>query len=109
MPVRTQKLAVGNSAPFGTSKTLYTCPAGETTIVKDIRVENGGTGGNLVVVFLSSGAGDVAVLRSTLAANDIASRELWAVLRPGDLIRIFASAGTCNAWISGAELEGLAD
>lgn len=109
MPVRTKRLAVGNSAPAGAGKTVYTAPAGETVIVKDIRVQAGSGASVFCALLLVSGPTAVALYSDTLAADAAAGVSTWAVLQPGDKVNVFSAGGTFTFWVSGAELEGVAD
>lgn len=88
---------------------MYTAPAGETVIVKDIRVQVSSGAGAFVSVLLVSGPTAVALYSDNLAADAAAGVECWAVLQPGDKVNLFSAGNTFTCWISGAELEGVAD
>lgn len=109
MAVRTKKLVVATTAPANAEHTIYTAPAGETVIVKDIRVSViSGTPGRFVV-WVQSGAARTSLMDRALAALDAPSLVCWVVLSPGDTIGCYTNVGVAIVWVSGAELEGLAD
>lgn len=109
MPVRTTVLGRGNSGTAQQEVTIYTCPAGETAILKDVRCSVATGNPTRIVVFLVSGATRSSLIDQALAAGEKGLGGLFAVLLPGDQIRIFSQGGSFDAWCSGAELEGLAD
>jgi hypothetical protein len=107
--VRSARLAEGLSGPANGDKTVYTCPAGVTALVKDVRL----TGRNATAVnyafYVRSGGRYFYLLAGSLAANALASSQGFVVLEPGD--QLGCSAGAADAlsyWVSGAELEGIA-
>lgn len=109
MGVRSVSLCQGNSSPAGTLFTVYTCPAGRTAIVKDIRLSEAAGATTRCVVQAVSGAQQVHIVETNLSAN-AAYRETGAfvVLEPGDELKVFSSGGTFRFRISGAELDGVA-
>jgi len=44
-----------------------------------------------------------------LAGESDAVRQGFMVLMPGDMVRVFTQDAPATYWLSGAELEGLAD
>ena len=50
MPVRSNRFFAGNTLPVSTIHTVYTCPAGKTAIVKDVRVSSAGSSVTRAVV-----------------------------------------------------------
>lgn len=111
MAVRTKSLATGRLATSSVVS-VYVAEADETTIVKEIRVTNLSTSATAVVSVLSDAGAfaDTLVYEVTLAARGSDRRELWWVLKPGMEISL-QGPGTpaVNYWISGTELEGVAD
>ena len=87
----------------------YTCPAGETTILKDIRLYAPAGAVTRAFVYVSSGAGNVSIVERALANAEAFGLEVWVVLQPGHVIRVAATGNQVSWWLSGAELEGLAD
>lgn len=109
MAVRTKKLVVASTAPANAEHTVYTAPAGETVIVKDVRVSVVSGAPGRFVIWVQSGAARVSIMDRALAALDAPSLVCWVVLSPGDTIGIYTNTGVAEVWVSGAELEGLAD
>lgn len=111
MAVRTKRLGSGS---FNTSTvTVYTCPDGETAIVKYLTFHNPGASASTVTCRMEpSGSGSPRTfLRYSLAADEAKQFDTWLVLEPGDALKYIATlAGTNVAYtISGTELEGVAD
>jgi len=111
MPVRTKLLASGRSSS-ATSSVVYTVPTDETCIWKFLRLANvSATTSTEVIVAVDTAANNqTTYLRHTLAAQTGAMFDLWQVLQPGMEIAIsnVAAVGV-NYWLSGSELEGVAD
>lgn len=94
------------------STTVYTVPAGETAIVKSIYVFNLNASTNQFVRYLiDAGAFDKTTFRGfNLPATTGDYTEYWLVLPPGTELAIdLSTAIGLNYWISGTELEGVAD
>lgn len=114
MAVRTKRLAAA-AFPAVTELTyrdLYTCPAGETAIVKELRAcatDNAMT----ITWFVNAdnGAVPVNVWRPALAAGVPQTEVCWMVLQSGDTLRCEqqANQGRLRVLVSGTELEGTAD
>lgn len=109
MAVRSKRLW-GPSGSAGAGTPIYTCPADETTIVKQINYVNnaaiavaaalyldGGLGGNIIDSFTVPGTG--SLVRS----------EQFIVLQPGQTLRLAPSGGGVISAGFGAQLEGVAD
>lgn len=110
MPVRTARLAVGASGAADTVKQIYTCPAGRTAIIKDVRLASVVTGGQQTAMSLNSGPTFVTVLNGSVPQNafSITPTPYW-VLEPGDHLDILTpTAGGVHYWVSGVELDGVA-
>lgn len=114
MAVRTKQLVVGRFGVASTTTNLYTAPSGETVILKSIAVSNRSTGSRVFSLGLTP-VGKPATFwhRETIPAGETRYHDRWVVMLPGDLLTLqgFAGEGTDSffIWISGAELEGLAD
>jgi hypothetical protein len=107
--VRTARLFHGETgAPDFHS--LYTCPAGTTTIVKDLRAAANGTSAGKMQIGVKSGPATVWLHQELDAASDQrVSLTPWVVLEPGDQLMVLATVA--NGWalhISGTELDGVA-
>lgn len=108
MAVRSARLAAGTSGALGSETTLFTCPSGYTTLLKDLRVSVAASGNIRTVVWLQSGAVRVSLLDVTLGEFATVERQGFMVLEPGDELRVFASGAQARVWASGALLVGLA-
>lgn len=109
MPVRTKRLAQGSSAPVGTTQVIYTAPAGETVIVKDIHLDGEAAASTRAAVQVSSGSGWQSLTDGPLQALGVRSLQIWVVLQPGDQLRVYSEGSFFLYWVSGTELEGVAD
>ena len=108
MPVRSKRLGVSNN-PGGVEQVVYTCPQDETAIIKDVRIAAETAVERCVVVLQSSGGVRVPVLDGPLPAVAVRSSTGFICLKPGDSLRFYAQGAAAVIWVSGAELEGLAD
>lgn len=111
MAVRTKQLFVGKMT--GATQDLYTCPAGETTIVKEVVLQHAGNVSTCQLqVRSAANVTQVAVVRSAVVSNEVYRYPMWLVLQPGQKLTAVTDAGTPSTvgWaVSGTELEGLAD
>jgi hypothetical protein len=111
MAVRTKQLASGRSTS-ATPAVVYTVPAGETAIVKSWNLFNiNATTGTLVQILVDTATNNQTVYTEiNMAARTRVAELAWLVLPPGAEIAISNSAAVgVNFWISGTELEGVAD
>jgi len=111
MAVRTKLLASGRSTS-STSAVIYTVPADETAIIKSILLCNINASTTTTIAL----AVDTAANDKTLAWEEglIARKSLliepYLVLQPGMELALSNSASVgVNYWVSGTELEGVAD
>lgn len=89
---------------------LYTCPAGETAIIKTVTVFNSAVAGNNVVFSIGPAFNPGRFLAVAVAANPGSGTvNAFFVLQPGDVLNAQASAAGAIAAGFGAELEGVAD
>lgn len=109
MPVRSKRLAAGTSAPVDVEKTVYTAPANETVLVKDIRVSAEGAVTRGALTAVSSGGQRCTLVDGPITATTARAQLSFVVLQPGDTLRVFSTGQPFFFWISGAELEGQAD
>lgn len=104
--VRTALLCAAGSVN-GVFTTRYTCPAGHTAILKDVRLTANGAGNTRAVVAVASGAAATYLYDQALAA--LASLDgLFVVLEPGDVLQVYSTGNTFTVRASGAELLGVA-
>ena len=89
---------------------LYTCPAGETALLKTLTLVNNFGINNAIALKLNGTTNAAAILETVVAPNEgTVLTELFIVLEPGDILRgIAANASVIFAGF-GAELEGVAD
>ena len=107
--VRSKRL-FGPTTVGTTGTVVYTCPAGETALLKDLEVGPGGAAGMVVVFYIGALSVDNRVHQVTLASNAWSSeRGAFIVLHPGEQLRVASSIGTVSVSGHGAELEGVAD
>ena len=110
MPVRTRRLAAGSTGAANTLQTIYTGPAGETTIVKDIRIYSEAVPDQLARILLRSGFADVFIVFNGLKQGSLLALTPWIVLQPGDeMVTLTDQSPGFRFWISGTQLEGVAD
>lgn len=110
MPVRTKRLFAGTSPAANTLAVVYTGPADETTIVKDIRIYSESAAPQLARILLRSGAADVFIVYNGLNQASLLALSPWIVLMPGDQILLLSDQFPgFRVWISGTQLEGVAD
>lgn len=109
MPVRSKRL-FGPTVVGLVFVDLYTCPAGETTLLKCVGLYNAGIAANAVAFTINGILPAQIVARFSLAAGTGAvERELFIVLHPGDVLRGLATLVSMTVSGFGAELEGVAD
>ena len=110
MTVRTKQLACGESAWLGnTYLTVYTCPVGYRTIVKDLRLFRrlGDVAGEFIVSILKSSGTRADVDRYQILNNlQRATNPVWVVLEEGDELQLYATTNVTYRYvISGTELD----
>lgn len=106
--VRTKTLAADTAG--GGSTTIYTVPAGETAIVKTIASNKAAAGAVVMDLIVRRAGVSRTVFRRTYpVVATVAYDELWLVLMPGDELRATTDTGSVTLWVSGTELEGVAD
>jgi len=107
--VRSAELGSGVAAAGTGEHIAYTCPAGKTAIVKEVRVSpTSGSSVSRCLVFIGSGTLHVSLIDRQLAALTAVREECWSVLEPGDQVRVYAEGADFSYWVSGAELDGVA-
>jgi hypothetical protein len=111
MAVRTKRLA--STRLTGTSVVdIYTTPDGETTILKSVAAQNinGSTATVLVLLMDVEGIGQTTLQRIALGALESVYLDRWIVIPPGGKVsgQLTVAVGV-NLWLSGTELEGVAD
>jgi hypothetical protein len=100
------RLIVTSTAAF----TIFTVPAGETWIVKSIALVNNAAGvaaGNITLRDASA-TFTVPLVQFNLASTVSGLYDVWAILSPGDVLRIGSSAFPMIIWVSGTKLTGVA-
>ena len=111
MAVRTKLLTSGR-ATGPVVATIYTCPDGETAILKWLTVFNVNlsTTTDVLLTMDVAGVNLTSYHRFVLVAGKGDMLGLYQVLHPGMevAIQVVAAVGV-NYWLSGAELEGTAD
>lgn len=108
MPVRSKRLAAVTAAA-GVGVTVYTAPPGETAIVKDIRLWSAFGPLSRVILSLASGPDAYAIVDRAFTNLETVERQGFMVLNPGDRLEVLSLGGALRVWVSGAELEGVAD
>ena len=108
MPVRSNRFFAGNTLPVSAIHTVYTCPAGKTAIVKDVRVSSAGSSVSRAVVIALSGGQAISLLDAAVGTTAVLSVLGFIVLEPGDQLQVYSEGTAARVWISGAELDGVA-
>lgn len=110
MAVRTKRLADGVSGPHDVTKRVYTCPAGRTAIVKDMRWSNLFGGATQTVWAVESGPRTTNLYFATTTAGGVpASLTCYVVLAPGESLVVNCDVTDGVGYhVSGTELVGVA-
>lgn len=109
MAVRSALLARGQSGAANALVTVYTCPAGKTALVKDVRMLSAGDPVTNAIVRITSGPALMHLIDGPLVVGDPVAVQGFVVLEPGDRIQVVCTgANSTFFWISGAELDGVA-
>ena len=109
MPTRTAALAQLIS-PSNASIAAFTCPAGETVIVKSATLFNstgGALAGILYLLAVSTDVQSMLVSQSILSAG-FAEWSGWRVMKPGDRVYFQPGGAGLHLWVSGTRLIGVA-
>lgn len=109
MPVRSKRLF--GPVNVGTGNfTVYTCPAGETALLKDITIFNQAAVTNVVALRLNGNTQNQTIEGVTVGGGgSVVLSGRFIVLHPGDTLRVQATVASINITGYGAELEGIAD
>lgn len=111
MAVRTKRLA-STRLTGTTAVDIYSTPDGETTILKSLAAVNinGSTATVLILLMDVTGIGQTTLQRIPLAALESVYLDRWIVIpEEGKLSAQLTVAVGVNLWVSGTELEGVAD
>ena len=109
MPVRSKRLFGPVQAGTGGAN-VYTCPAGETAILKTLTMFNPGAIATTLTMGIGSTANaNVIVAQSVGNGATVVVNNLFICLHPGETLRCAAGAGNITVSGHGAELEGVAD
>jgi hypothetical protein len=109
MPVRSKRLA-GPQAVGTANSLLYTGPAGETTLLKQITLANTSPLANTIALKLNGTSGSQTIFFETVGGSQASHLDgLFVVLQPGDTLHGQAGAATMIVALFGAQLEGVAD
>jgi len=105
MTTRTKTLGVGSSSSTG-EVTVYSCPSGHVSIVKDLWLRNGAGVARTMYWGVRRSGTFYARLYSGVASDaSIDERGLFRVLSAGDdLVVQILTGGPILWWVSGAEL-----
>jgi hypothetical protein len=109
LAVRSVRLGTGVTTTPNVLHLAYTCPAGRTAIVKDIRCAKNVGGLSTIAIGVRSGPSTIWIINQADVAGSSVFGQPWVVLEPGDDLVAFSNVA--NAWayyISGTELEGVA-
>ena len=113
MAVRTKQLGGTNNVGT-TSAVIYTVPSGETTIIKEVSVYNRhSTTAAILTLGRGSSAADTnngTFLRESIGPFEAKRFPMWMVCAAGVPISAKANNATSlSVYMSGTELEGVAD
>jgi hypothetical protein len=108
VPVRSAAIVAGASVA-GSFVDVFTCPAGQTVIVKDLRMAGGGVAMSRAVFYVRSGPTAVFIVDQAMGATEVITRaDMFVVLEPGDDLGVFSAGGTFAFIACGALLDGVA-
>lgn len=86
---------------------LFTVPAGEVWLVKEVRCSNlGGTSGTLQLN-AQDGAGAIRgdFVHQVLVTNDVVAVSCWTVMEGGDQFAVSLDTGFMYVYVSGSKLS----
>jgi hypothetical protein len=110
MATRTSKL--GTALPgAGASVTVFTVPAGQTYIVKEVLAYNRDTVADNVQAYALQPSPNTVALTINNASLGSHLSDRWdgfLVLLPGDQFVVTSASGHSNFWVSGSKLPGTA-
>ena len=109
MAVRSLNLANGGLVVANAPITVFTCPAGRTVILKDVRLWVSGASSVSTVLAAGSPDGLVLLVNEVISPAAVRSLQPWIVLEPGHTLQMSQNvANSVRYWLSGAELAGVA-
>lgn len=89
---------------------LYTCPKGETTLLKHLTIVNNAALNNNVSIRINGTTNGAAIARKSVASGqDDSIVGAFIVLQPGDVLHAQATSASAIVAGFGAQLEGVAD
>lgn len=109
MTTRTKQLA-WRRLPNGDT-TVYTCPSGHRTIIKDVRIYNNGATTKHTNCYVANSAktvyGHVVPYQNIAAAGMATPTQTWAVMEAGQELVVYweGTSNDADCIISGAELS----
>lgn len=109
MPVRTAQLVHARGFLATVVNVLWTCPAGHTAIVKDVRITNPGSAPASVNLLVRRAGVNVSVTRSIVPATTTTPLAgAHVVLEPADELVFVTDVADIMVLVSGALLDGVA-
>ncbi len=109
MSVRSKRL-FGPIVVATAATTLYTCPAGETALLKEIVGVNTGALSGTINFSVDTGGGPVHFFTQAAGNSSVFSLVgRFMVFHPGDILSAVCITNTMRVTGFGAELEGVAD
>jgi hypothetical protein len=109
VPTRSTVLFRGIVAAGG-PHVLFTVPAGQTWIIKDVESQDLLVGNTFFTYeFLDPTGVVVGFINNSVNANGFASNGfLWVVANAGDKVQLRGAVNPLSVWMSGAKLLGVA-
>jgi hypothetical protein len=106
MSTRSTALGRHTSAGGSSNGSFGAIPAGETWLVKSVKVHNGGVGSLTIAVFVTSADGLTSVyfVNQSVAQGADVEWNGWLAAVPGDAVRYQLGGDGVNVWVSGAKL-----
>lgn len=89
---------------------LYTCPDGETALLKHVAFFNPSAVSRSCALYIGTPSNNRTIMRKVMASETEAQeKECFIVLQPGETLQSLATAASVTVTGFGAELEGVAD
>ena len=109
MTIRTAVLA-STSFNAGVTVTLFTVPAGQTWIVKDVLVHNWAAGNNQIRVRMVDPVSLTYLYLIDVPATDPGRKEWqgWMTLVAGQYMDVWSPNNAGYIWVAGSKLSGIA-